>query len=322
MVWSCCIPFCESKGNKGSKLKLHKFPLDKNRQTLWVKSIQNFEPSYIMKKSHYVCQCHFLSTDYELNNLLKKTAVPSVFSEVITLLPYTIFEDNSNFPSQVPCDTNSSGNLTLSPSVDTSKDLAEELLPSTIVEDNSNFPSQVPCDTNSSGNLTLSPSVDTSKDLAEELLPSTIVEDNSNFPSQVPCDPNTSKNLAEELECYPLQLMKSSHNQSNSSKSPLKTDVKQDFAVIKKSCSPRKRKCFIGDFDVQDLNSPRKRLRYWSESQNTIKKYKREILLTKKKNKRLLNKIKNYRQLINHLKNKNYISDNCYSVIKVKTTNK
>ncbi|XP_016659942.1 THAP domain-containing protein 2-like [Acyrthosiphon pisum] len=100
MVWSCCIPFCESKGNKGSKLKLHKFPLDKNRQTLWVKSIQNFEPSYIMKKSHYVCQCHFLSTDYELNNLLKKTAVPSVFSEVITLLPYTIFEDNSNFPSQ------------------------------------------------------------------------------------------------------------------------------------------------------------------------------------------------------------------------------
>ncbi|CAI6355492.1 unnamed protein product [Macrosiphum euphorbiae] len=103
MVWSCCIPFGESKGNKGSKLKLHKFPLDKNRQTLWVKSIQNFQPSYIMKKSLYVCQCHFLSTDYELNNLLKKTAVPSVFSEVITLLPYTIFEDNSNFPSQVPC---------------------------------------------------------------------------------------------------------------------------------------------------------------------------------------------------------------------------
>ncbi|CAI6354236.1 unnamed protein product [Macrosiphum euphorbiae] len=214
---------------------LHKFPLDKNRQTLWVESIQNFQPSYIMKKSHYVCQCHFLSTDYELNNLLKKTAVPFVFSEFITLLPYTIFEDKSNFPSQFPC------------------------------------------------------------------------------------DPNTSKNLAEELECYPLQLMKSNHNQSNSSKSPLKTNVKQDFAVIKKSCSPRK--CFIGDFDVQDLNSPRKRLRYWSESQNTIKKYKREILLTKKKNKRLLNKIKSYRQLINHLKYNNYISD-CYSVIKVKTTNK
>lgn len=83
----------------------------------------------------------------------------------------------------------------------------------------------------------------------------------------------------------------------------------------------RKRKCFIGDFNVQDLNSPRKRLRYWTESQNTIKTYKREILLTKKKNKRLLNKIKNYRQLMNHLKNKNYISDNCYSVIKVKSTN-
>jgi len=83
----------------------------------------------------------------------------------------------------------------------------------------------------------------------------------------------------------------------------------------------RERKAVFGDFKVDDLNTPRKRKRYWDVSQQTVKKYKSKTKLLRDKNIWLQKRVKNLSQLINHLKEERKISDNCFSVLKVSTRN-
>lgn len=39
--------------------------------------------------------------------------------------------------------------------------------------------------------------------------------------------------------------------------------------------NPVKRKCYVGDFSLSDLDSPRKRLCYWRTTNNCIKTYEK-----------------------------------------------
>ncbi|KAF0721234.1 THAP domain-containing protein 1-like [Aphis craccivora] len=85
---------------------------------------------------------------------------------------------------------------------------------------------------------------------------------------------------------------------------------------IFKTFLSRKRKTFVGDFNENDLNTPRKRKKYWNTSQRTFNEYKRRIKSLENRNQYLKNKIKNVEQLISHLQKTNKISDECYSMLK------
>jgi len=79
-----------------------------------------------------------------------------------------------------------------------------------------------------------------------------------------------------------------------------------------------KRKCkrYMGDFHETDLNCPEKRKRYWQISQNTYSSLRQRNKLLRSQNLVMKREIKNFRQLINHLKYKNKIAENCFSVLK------
>jgi hypothetical protein len=87
------------------------------------------------------------------------------------------------------------------------------------------------------------------------------------------------------------------------------------------SNKPMERKWVFGDFKADDLNTPRKRKRYWDISQQTVSKYKCKTKLLQNKNTWLTKKVKNLCQLINHLKEENKISESCFSHLKVRTKN-
>lgn len=85
--------------------------------------------------------------------------------------------------------------------------------------------------------------------------------------------------------------------------------------------NPVKRKCYIGDFSLSDLDSPRKRFRYWKTTNNCIKTYKKKLSASQKKNFRLLKKIQNLNNLASHLKDNKLISEECFALLKVELKN-
>jgi len=74
----------------------------------------------------------------------------------------------------------------------------------------------------------------------------------------------------------------------------------------------------MGDFHETDLNNPGKRKRYWQISQNSYLSLRKQNKLLLSQNLAMKREIKNFRQLTNHLKNKNKIAENCFSVLKVR----
>jgi len=68
---------------------------------------------------------------------------------------------------------------------------------------------------------------------------------------------------------------------------------------------------------VNDLDTPRKRKRYWKVSQQTVVKYRKQVKNLHSKNYWLRKRVKNLTQLVDHLKNEQKISDGCYSILKV-----
>lgn len=74
---------------------------------------------------------------------------------------------------------------------------------------------------------------------------------------------------------------------------------------------------FFQDFEVNDLNSPRRRLKYWKTSQNMMYKYKKNFKNLYNKNAWLRKRVKNLSNLVDHLKTEQKISDNCFSILKV-----
>lgn len=73
----------------------------------------------------------------------------------------------------------------------------------------------------------------------------------------------------------------------------------------------------FGDFEASDLDTPRKRKRYWKLSQQTVLKYRKHVKELQNKNYWLRKRVKNLTQLVDHLKNEQKISDGCYSILKV-----
>jgi len=93
--------------------------------------------------------------------------------------------------------------------------------------------------------------------------------------------------------------------------------VSQDLLLtpVKK---PRKRKCFFGDFKSEsEIKTPSSRKKYWIASQEKVKILKNKNKKLRNENLYLRNKIKNIEELIEHLKDKNKISDNCFTMLKV-----
>lgn len=76
----------------------------------------------------------------------------------------------------------------------------------------------------------------------------------------------------------------------------------------------------MGDFKFpNDIESPNSRLKYWIASQTTVDKQRKRIKYLHKQTVDLKHKIKTLVELVDHLKDdKNLISDNCFSVLKVK----
>jgi len=76
----------------------------------------------------------------------------------------------------------------------------------------------------------------------------------------------------------------------------------------------RKRKFFAGDLkNIDDIESPNSKLKYWIASKNEDENHVKKIKQLRLGNFRLKNEIKTM-----HLKyEKNLISNNCFSVLKV-----
>lgn len=75
----------------------------------------------------------------------------------------------------------------------------------------------------------------------------------------------------------------------------------------------------MGDFKgPDDIKSPNSRLKYWIASQKTVTNQRKRIKFLHKQNEKLKTKIDTLENLVNHLKDeKNLISDNCFTVLKV-----
>lgn len=76
----------------------------------------------------------------------------------------------------------------------------------------------------------------------------------------------------------------------------------------------------MGDFkSPDDIESPNSRLKYWIASQTTTNNQKKRIKYLHKQTVDLKKRIKTLEDLVDHLKDdKNLISDNCFTVLKVK----
>ncbi|KAL4084496.1 hypothetical protein QTP88_027938 [Uroleucon formosanum] len=94
--------------------------------------------------------------------------------------------------------------------------------------------------------------------------------------------------------------------------------VSQDFDLLLIPVKrPRKRKCFFGDFKSEsEIITPNSRRKYWISSQNKVRILKRKNKKLRNNNLYLKNKIKNLQELVEHLKDKNKISDNCFTMLK------
>lgn len=77
---------------------------------------------------------------------------------------------------------------------------------------------------------------------------------------------------------------------------------------------------YVGDFESpSDIETPNSRLKYWHASQSVILEQKKKLKKLTNDNENLRNKIKNLSSLIEHLnEEKKLISENCYTVLKVK----
>jgi len=76
----------------------------------------------------------------------------------------------------------------------------------------------------------------------------------------------------------------------------------------------------MGDFkSPDDIESPNSRLKYWIASQTTTNNQRKRIKYLHKQTVDLKKRIKTLEDLVDHLKeDKNLISDNCFTVLKVK----
>lgn len=76
----------------------------------------------------------------------------------------------------------------------------------------------------------------------------------------------------------------------------------------------------MGDFkSPDDIESPNSRLKYWIASQTTTNNQRKRIKYLHKQAVNLKKRIKTLEDLVDYLKeDKNLISDNCFTVLKVK----
>jgi len=82
----------------------------------------------------------------------------------------------------------------------------------------------------------------------------------------------------------------------------------------------RKRKCFIGDFTNEDLNSPKRQKKFLNATKRMLFKKRKQIKTLQKQKSRLIKKIRTMKQLMTHLREeKNLISQNCFSHLQVFT---
>ncbi|XP_050063693.1 uncharacterized protein LOC126552793 [Aphis gossypii] len=80
----------------------------------------------------------------------------------------------------------------------------------------------------------------------------------------------------------------------------------------------RKRKCFIGDFTNEDLNSPKRQKKFLNATKKILFKKRKQIKTLQKQKGRLIKKIRTMKQLMTHLREeKKLISQNCFSHLQV-----
>jgi len=73
----------------------------------------------------------------------------------------------------------------------------------------------------------------------------------------------------------------------------------------------------VGDFVIDDIESPNRRLQFWHASQRSFHSQRRTIKDLRTKNYRLKKTIFNLDQMIDHLKNENKIDEKSYKLLKV-----
>ncbi|XP_064462707.1 uncharacterized protein LOC135373434 [Ornithodoros turicata] len=89
MPTHCCVPLCKQRGTKdsdGNKVSFHRFPNDETLYKKWIIAIKRDEgKDFQVTKCTKVCSKHFRACDFipgvaSGHNLLRDTAVPSVFA--------------------------------------------------------------------------------------------------------------------------------------------------------------------------------------------------------------------------------------------------
>ncbi|KAJ8286843.1 hypothetical protein GJAV_G00043940 [Gymnothorax javanicus] len=89
MVSTCCAVGCVNRADGRKEISFHRIPSDKQRKRLWVRAIKRIDAVtkklWVPSKYDVLCSEHFREDDFYTSKhrhlkMLKKTAVPSVFS--------------------------------------------------------------------------------------------------------------------------------------------------------------------------------------------------------------------------------------------------
>ncbi|XP_022180310.1 uncharacterized protein LOC111040644 [Myzus persicae] len=305
MVLMCSIPLCKSVASKQHNVKLHKFPASEELRHLWIDRIKAYYPNFKISKFSLVCSKHFTEIDFfkttrSTSFSLRKDAVPSLFDvdECVYVFNDGELDGDSDITSPSIVDVmETSIGVTTPITVD-----GMEVTPSKM---NDSFDIVEVTPTYSFCKDAVSPLLDGDSDITS---PSIVDVMETSIGVTTPIKMSNNSNISEpskadvmETSILDIQVPVTPKRMRNTSNKPME------------------RKWVFGDFKADDLNTPRKRKRYWDISQQNVSKYKSKTKLLQNKNTWLTKKVKNLCQLIDHLKEENKISENCFSHLKVCT---
>ncbi|CAI6356482.1 unnamed protein product [Macrosiphum euphorbiae] len=317
MVMMCSIPLCKSVASKKHNVKLHKFPASEELRRIWIDRIMAYYPNFKISKFSLVCSKHFAEIDFfkttrSTSFSLCKDAVPSLFdvdecvyvfndgeldgdSDITSLSIVDVMETSIGVTTPITVD----GKEVTPSKMNDSFDIVE-VTPSKM---NVSFDIVEVTPIYSFGKDAVSPLLDGDSDITR---PSIVDVMETSIGVTTPTKMSNNSNISEpsnadvmETSILDIQVPVTPKRMTNTSNKPME------------------RKWVFGDFKADDLNTPRKRKRYWDISQQTVSKYKCKTKLLQNKNTWLTKKVKNLCQLIDHLKEENKISESCFSHLKV-----
>ncbi|XP_039301867.1 THAP domain-containing protein 6-like [Solenopsis invicta] len=298
------VKYCVLCDNRDKTASYHKFPQDVQIKTKWLKFCNLDEA--ILRTSTFLCSNHFTKEDYLLtatNKILKNKSIPSVYH---IKRKKRSLDDNDK-------DCKHNKEIAKRKKSECLLNIHEEESCSTVIQHpTDNNISDEPTHEKESCSTIIQHTADNNisdEPTHEKELCSTII--------QHPADNNIGNEPTHEESCstiiqHPVDnnVNKTPENENlkNSREIHYGTDAVLPINVTPPN-SPREAR-YIGDIRTPHLATTRRAKRALNIAKLVVKKQRRKILTLQQQTTRLKNRVKTMKDLIDHLKKKNFISEN------------